>query len=1022
MIKKLLAQIHSKHVLAGLAAGLLLATSGLAQPTGTNEPTQMKPTVVTGSYIPQSEGVTVASPVDIVTATKIQEAGAADIVTTMKKVDPAFAGSGNIGMELNNNSANPGEGNVAIRNLPTLVLINGRRIANSALSHGTAVDVFTIPVSMIERIEVLKDGASAQYGSDAIGGVVNIILKKNFNGAEIGGRYGFATEGGLQSGEHVTEERAYGMGGVTTEDTQVFVGADYYHLSPLKAADRLVSSADIPYLASLTGGEGQGITPPTYFSGSFPGRVDNSIIAGSPFAQGAPGYRPGLTTPPVIPGGPFTSLAAYNAAAFAQLGYFPYIPIDSTPIGQSLRNAGVFSRVIFNTTHYGSWSESEQNRRTAYGSIDHNIFEDKLILFGNFLFADNEYKTQLAPAPIAALGAAGLNAIFIPTNNPYNPFGVNLGQGGAGSPRIRSRTLETGTRTSINDTEFYSFVGGLRGDINEYIGYEGAYNYSLSKQVLENQNAVNGLSLNQALIPIGQTNATGPYAGLPLSQLTDTAGNNLPVYNLFALPGYNNPDTINALRTSVFQRGEDELWGFDGHIYGKLFDMPAGKFQYALGGGYLDESLAIRSDGLLQTFNAIGYNPNPSFNGGSRSRTYGFAQIQFPITSPEKNIPAFYDLEVTAAGRYENLQPGGDSEVPQVGVKWQPIDDQITLRGSYSEGFVAAPLFDIFGPVTPNNPTVNVINPVLGNGSGQITSFEGPNQNLPPATSKQYNAGITLKPKILPGPGQLTITADYYNVDEEGIPAIPNYNQVVADLNARGSASQYAPGFTFADNSKLVTTAPNQVAFASGDPAHDIGTIAVHYEPNAAQRTDGFDLGMTYSYPTEQIGTFTLAANANIIHHFQFRLNNSASFYEYSGHYTSPTSGGDAQGTLPDYIVTDSLTWDYKGFTFNVASRYIPSVTDEGDLFPSQGGTSNTHTYNGAVWTVDSWYAIDMQLSYRFGQDYGRWLNGLRLTVGCNNITDNAPPFISSGSEDNTDKITYDIVGRFVYFELSKKF
>src|SRR5579864_1923612 len=131
MIKKLVAQILCQHVLAGLAAGLLLATPCLAQTT--NAPTEMKPTVVTGSYIPQSEGATIASPVDIVTSTKIQEAGAVDVLTTLKKVDPAFAGSANIGAELNNNSANPGEGNVSIRNLPTLVLINGRRIANSAL-------------------------------------------------------------------------------------------------------------------------------------------------------------------------------------------------------------------------------------------------------------------------------------------------------------------------------------------------------------------------------------------------------------------------------------------------------------------------------------------------------------------------------------------------------------------------------------------------------------------------------------------------------------------------------------------------------------------------------------------------------------------------------------------------------------------------------------------------------------------------------------------------------------------------
>lgn len=1008
MMNHLFRQIPRPKVLAGLAGCLTVALPVLAQDS--NAPTVMKPTVITGSYIPVSEGATLASPVDIFTTTRIQEAGAEDILSALRKVSPSFTGNGNVGVELNNNSANPGEGNIALRNLPTLILLDGRRIANSALSHGTAVDIFTIPLGAIDRIEVLKDGASAQYGSDAVGGVVNIIIKKNYNGAEVSGRYGYGTDQG-----NVSQQRATVIAGATTESTRIFVGGDYFHEDPLFAKDRLVSSASIPYLSTLTGGAGQGIAPPTYFSGSFPGRVDNYILAGSPFAQGTPGYNPSITTPPIISGGPYTSLAAYNAAAHTQLGYFPYIPIDSTPVGQSLINAGIGSRTIFNTTQYGAMSLGEQDRRTAFGNFEHDIFEDKVIIFGDFMVADNKYTTQLAPAPIAALGPAGLNEIFIPSNSVYNPFGIDLGAGGSGSPRVRSRTLEFGPRTSVNSTEFYSLAAGLKGDINDYIGYEGSYNYSLSQQTLENKNSVNGLSLNQALTPIGAVDSQGR----PLSALTDAAGNNLPLYNLFALPGFNAPETINALSTSVFEHGYDQLWEFGGHIYGHLFDLPAGKFGYALGGGFLEESLSINSDGLLQTGNAIGYNPNPSFNFGKRTRAYGFAQINFPIFSADKNIFAFHDLELTAAGRIEHLNPGGDSEVPQVGIKWQPVDEQITFRGTYSQGFVAPPLFDLFGPVTPNNPTVFINNPVLGSGGGQITSFEGPNPSIPPATSVNWNGGVTIKPKFVPG---LTLTMDYYNVDEQGIPVIPDYNQVFASLNTLGSASPYAAGFTFADNSRLTTTAPNQITFSGSDPAHQPGTVAVHYQPGAAQRTDGFDLGGSYELPIENWGKITLAANANVIDRYEFRLNVGAPFYNYAGQYTSPSTIGGANGTLPSWFVTDSITWDYKGFTINVASRYIPEVLDQGDLFPTSGGTANGRTYNGAAWTVDSWYAIDMQLSYKFGEDYGRWLNGLRLTVGVNNLTDNLPPFIASGSEDNTDKGTYDILGRFVYFEIAKKF
>ena len=132
----------------------------------------------------------------------------------MQKLGVNFTGSGNIGQTLNNGGF--GEANIAINNLPTLVLLDGRRLASSSFSNGTAVDVNTLPVSMIERIEVLQDGASTTYGADAVGGVVNIITKKNYNGWELGGRYGFATQDG-----QFRQWNAYIVGGSSTEKTTV---------------------------------------------------------------------------------------------------------------------------------------------------------------------------------------------------------------------------------------------------------------------------------------------------------------------------------------------------------------------------------------------------------------------------------------------------------------------------------------------------------------------------------------------------------------------------------------------------------------------------------------------------------------------------------------------------------------------------------------------------------------------------------------------------------------------------------
>src|SRR5258707_10032960 len=179
--------IHSLfRTMLGMLAGFLIpAITATAQDA--NAPTRLKPTVVTGSLIPTAETVGPA-PVEIIGSEQVEKIGAQDVLDLLKKVSTAFAGNGNVGQAVNNGGF--GEANVQIRNLSTLVMINGRRLGKSAFSNGQLVDLNTLPLAMVDHIEILKDGASALYGSEAIGGVVNIITKKDFNGTELSGRYG----------------------------------------------------------------------------------------------------------------------------------------------------------------------------------------------------------------------------------------------------------------------------------------------------------------------------------------------------------------------------------------------------------------------------------------------------------------------------------------------------------------------------------------------------------------------------------------------------------------------------------------------------------------------------------------------------------------------------------------------------------------------------------------------------------------------------------------------------------------
>src|SRR6267378_971061 len=161
-----------RTVLVGLVSSLIIVTAARAEDQ--NAPTRIKPTVVTGSLIPTAETVGPA-PVETITSADLEKTGAQDVLTALKSISVSFSGGFNLGQSLNNGGY--GESYLALRNLPTLLLIDGRRLNISPFSTfiGTyAADLNTIPIAMIDRVEVLKDGASTIYGSDAIGGVVNI--------------------------------------------------------------------------------------------------------------------------------------------------------------------------------------------------------------------------------------------------------------------------------------------------------------------------------------------------------------------------------------------------------------------------------------------------------------------------------------------------------------------------------------------------------------------------------------------------------------------------------------------------------------------------------------------------------------------------------------------------------------------------------------------------------------------------------------------------------------------------------
>ena len=1012
--------LGKRSAVLGLLGGslVLFAATAFGQSTVTTTKPEEKVTVMekftvsTGSFLPLSGAVS-ASPVISIDRTAIDLSGATDALQMVKSLTPFFAGNGNVGTELNNGGR--GESNVALRNLSTLVLLNGRRIANSPVSNGQAVDLNTIPTAMIDHVEILKDGASTIYGSDAIGGVVNLILKKDFNGFDVNTRFG-----ATGNGDYKTREGAV-IAGVSMKGGSLTVAAQHFENTPLKTTDRPLTTmtpAQFTALGTASGGI------PASMSGSFPGRVGSDILAGSALAVGAPKYNASINTPPAksSPSAAPQTLAQLEAAGI-------YIPISTTPLG-----VAVGSATILNTTLYGNPLIVPTKRNQFVANGNKELLGKNLEAFGDFIYSQTTNGgSGLAPSPIAGFGAGGGNALFIPANNPYNLFGVGIGQGavsvaGFPAPAVRTRLVELGNRSSLNETNTFRTIVGLRGEINDNYSWEVAYNYSRGSAVQRILGGANGANMNQLMIPL--LNAAGGYtynaAGKPLSIFTDASGNNLPVYNPFAEPGFNDPATINAIRATLFQSGDSTLRGVSALLRGKPFALPAGDFNFAVGVDNRREDLSSAVDALFANGLALGYNPANTFAGGGRSTKALFLETNTPITSAKAEVPGFHEVDLTAAVRYEKISPGGNATTPKFGLRWRPIDDQVVIRSTWSKGFIAPSIFSLFGPSGGNSPSFTILE---GNGTaapggstgklvtGQYgSSVELSNPNLKPSNSKSLTYGIVISPKALKG---LNVSLDYYRITQDKVGSI-DYTSVYADLNAKGSASQYASGYVFADGSRLTSTAPNQVTSTNA------GTLTIANDPSGDLKTSGLDIGVDYLLTTETLGRFNVGANANVLFDYLVRGTPRASYKQYARVFTDATNGlGQSQGLLPSYTLKPYVTHTWRSLSTALAFTYLPGVTNPGMLFGGQSAT-NTQRIDGKAQQIPSYFTTDLSVRYtlpNFGVELAR---NVSLTVGANNLLNKKPPYVTGGgngsSENNTAKAAYDIVGRFMFVELKKSF
>jgi iron complex outermembrane receptor protein len=969
-----------------------------SSPAGASPPKDAPAIVITGSALPTTpDQVTV--PVTVVDSSQIQKAGVAtNILEILRKQVPAFGGrssTGN-GNATNNNQRTAGGSSIQLRNLDTLILVNGRRVAPSAISGVNGkifVNVSEIPPDAIDHIEVLTDGASAIYGSDAIGGVVNIILKSNWNGGQVNARYG---------GADGYNERNLGFtyGANVLPTTNVTVSASYSKSDPLFQNQRRFSS-------------------PFYSTGTaVPGAIGNFFLA------------PGITSPTLGGGyaGPANDPQYLNAGATVATA-------PGTGIG------GTYDLSRFNTLLL------EQEQKAVSVSLNSEIApHHALDLFGDLEFARNDNFTRFIPVTLG---------VTVPAGAPFNPFtaATNVTFGSTTNPP---------TYTTRED----SFRGtlGLKGRIpalGRGGNWEIAYTHS---QNTIHQTIANIIYRNNLLPAVsgGYNSSCVATPGGTFSRVISIVGGTpvcQPALDPFSISAAVNPAALANVLTNEFVRGTSKIDAVDGKLTGSVLRLPGGSIQWAVGGSWRREAISGSVDPVNWTHvGGTTATPTQSLTQGglivdpfsaSRTVTAQFAEIRVPVTSAQTNIPGFYNFDLVGAVRHEHYSGVGDSTVPKIGFRWQPVERQLTIRGSYAKSFTAPSLYALAGPINFRTSQGPIATSGLSPLNYTFNAEDGNNPNLKPAKSTSWTLGAVLKPDAIP---HLKIDAEYNNVHVGGLPGGIGFNNILFDVNANGSSSPFfsnialgnfaglggATNAAFATPGSLATYLNNP---ANATSANTFGNLYIvdRFTNLGETRVKSLNFTTTYDIITD-MGTISLLNQASVLLSFKNRAlpltgstpNPTQLLYEFAG-FT--TQGGGAQGTLPKLRMYTSADWTVAHWNLGIANTYIGPVRDIG-----AGGASFYVTYLAAtnptykIGRVKAFSSWDVRAGWSSAAEpAGR---GVSVFAGVNNLFNRMPPLSTNinpaaganaaatawRAENNTDVSTYGAIGRLIYLQGSVRF
>ncbi len=787
-------------VLIALAASTGGAASAAFAQDANSGTTTLDRIEITGSRIKRAD-VETSQPVFSMSREDIQAQG----LTSIGDVLQNLSANGSTLNSTYNNGGN-GETRVSLRNLGsnrTLVLVNGRRwVAGTGL--GGATDLNTIPTAAIERVEVLKDGASAIYGSDAIAGVVNIILRKDFDGAEANAYYGQFSKGdGARQSFDVTI-------GSTGERFSALFGAGYVKEDPVMAGDRAISAVPIYKTGTAFGST----TSP---NGRF-------AVCNGTFANGV---CSGTQTRP-------------NGTA-GQFGY----DAGSTPANWRNWGAGVNDLYKFAPDNY---LLTPQERKSIFGQAMFKI-TDNVSFSAQATYNNRQSEQLLASMPIV-LGTgpgAGVQArtIAISPNSIYNPFGRTVS-------RVQRRATETGGRSFKQNVDTFGFVGALEGSFelgDRYFSWDAGMSYGRNDQNDTTTGLFNLLSLRNAVGP-SFIDATGTArCGTPGAIV-----NGCVPANLLGGVGGLTPEMLNYITFVAHDEYQYKMKQYFANLTGEVADLPGGTLAFAAGVEHRAESGYDSPDALIASGNTTGNVRTPTSGGYSLDEAY--LEISIPLL---KDVTLFKELEFDVATRYSKYDTFGNTVNSKFGFKWKPIDD-LLIRGNWAQGFRAPSVSELFQGVADSfeqiaDPCSTTFGggyagltaeqrarcsaqgvPAGGydQGNAQIRISTGGNVNLKPETSTTKTLGFVWSPSFVSG---FDVSLDWWQIKLENTITSFSGQRILDDCVKDGVAQACSLFSRNADGSinELLSAGLN------------IGSTLV----------EGYDMTVNYRLPEQSWGTLS---------------------------------------------------------------------------------------------------------------------------------------------------------------------